>query len=305
MTKKLFIGILVIVGIIGLLLAIRSSDKQTSVSNQKNSEYLTPQSNLKDVHGLSVDASDSTKVWIASHSGLSLIQNDKDLSAVGDKRDDYMGFSPHPTDPNTFFTSGHPTSGGNIGFQKSSDGGQTWKKISDGANGPVDFHAMAVSQVDPTIIYGAYRGQLQRSINEGKDWQILDSNMQSAQIIGLTTDSSEKDIVYAATTTGLLISRDQGQTWVQASASLQGDTVTAVGVNPKNNQELLAYAQKFGLAKSADGGKNWTKIDSPLAGSPILYMSFDRNNPTTAYGINQSLEIYKTVDSGNTWNKVR
>lgn len=293
------------IGIIVLLFIANSSDNKTSNTAGNKNEGLTQVTNLRDVHGLSVDVADSSKVWLASHTGLHLLKDDEDLYVVGDKRDDYMGFSPHPTDPNTFFTSGHPSGGGNIGFQKSTDAGRTWQKVSNGANGPVDFHAMAVSQVDPNIVYGIYRGASQRSVDGGKQWEIVNTNLGDAQIISLTTDTSEKDTVYAATTNGLLVSRNQGQTWTLTSENLKSDTITTVAISPKNNQELLAYGQKLGLAKSTDGGKTWTKIDTALAGSPVLYMSYDKSNPSTIYAINQSLEIYKTVDSGTTWNKVR
>lgn len=293
------------VGIIVLLFAAGRSDNKTSNIEGNKNEGLTQVTNLRDVHGLSVDAADSSKVWFASHTGLHLLKDDKDLYVVGNARDDYMGFSPHPTDPNTFFTSGHPSSGGNIGFQKSTDAGKTWQKVSSGANGPVDFHAMAVSRVDPNVVYGYFRGKLQRSVNEGKDWQILDTSLQNAQIISLTTDPSEKDTVYAATTKGLMISRDQGQTWRELSENLKDDVITNLAANPKNSKELLAYGQKLGLAKSTDGGQTWVKIESSLASSPVMYMSYDKNNPSTIYAINQSLDIYKTTDGGVSWNKVR
>ncbi|MBI2030127.1 exo-alpha-sialidase, partial [Candidatus Kaiserbacteria bacterium] len=54
-----------------------------------------------------------------------MLENEKDLYRVGKSRDDYMGFSPHPTEADVFFTSGHPSRGGNLGFQKSDDGGAT------------------------------------------------------------------------------------------------------------------------------------------------------------------------------------
>lgn len=302
MSNKIFIGILTVVVIIAGVFLFGKSDNQNKDGSYN---YLKPVSSIRDVHGLAIDVADSSKVWIASHTGLYLLKDDKDLYVVGDARDDYMGFSAHPTDPNTFYASGHPSRGGNLGFQKSTDAGRTWQKVSNGANGPVDFHAMAIGQVDPDIVYGYYRGQLQRSTNGGKDWQILDTNLQNAQIISLTTDPSEKDTVYAATTTGLLVSRNQGQAWTELSESLKDDVITNVAINPKNNQELLAYGQKLGLAKSTDGGHTWNKVDTALASSPVMYISYDKNNSSTIYAINQSLEIYKTNDSASTWNKAR
>lgn len=302
MFKKIFIGIVLALAVIAGILLLGKSDNQ---SKNADSGYLTPVSSLRDVHGLAVDAADPSKVWIASHIGLHLLKDDKDLYVIGSQRADYMGFSPHPTDANTFFTSGHPASGGNLGFQKSTDAGRSWQKVSSGANGPVDFHAMAVSQVDPDIVYGYYRGQLQRSANEGKDWQIVNTNLQDAQVISLTTNSGEKDTVYAATTKGLLISRNQGQTWASVSTNLRDGVITAIAINPKNRQELLVYGQGIGLAKSIDGGQTWEKIQSDLATSPVMSISYDKTNPTTIYAINQSLMIFKTTDGAAKWDRIK
>ena len=298
---KKFLVIVAVIGLAILLFAGSRSNNKTSETDQ----YLTPANTIHDVHGLAVDVADSSKVWIASHTGLHLLKDDKDLYLVGSGRDDYMGFSAHPTDPNTFFSSGHPSDmSGSIGFQKTTDGGRTWKKISNGVGGPVDLHAMAVSQVDPNIVYGWYRGNLQKSMDGGKNWQIVDSNL-NAQIIYLTTDPQQKDKVYATTNAGLLVSQDQGKTWSQLSMSLVGDAIITAAVNPNNPQELLAYGQRSGLSKSADGGRNWSKIEAPWANSMVMYISYDKNRTGVIYAITQSIEIYKTSDGGQTWTKVR
>lgn len=298
--KKVLL-ILVVIGASILIVAASRSDNKTSDTTQ----YLTPVTTINDVHGLTVDVADSSKVWVASHTGLHLLKDDKDLYLAGSGRDDYMGFSAHPSDPNTFFSSGHPSDmSGNIGFQKSSDAGRTWKKVANGVGGPVDFHAMAVSQVDPNIVYGWYRGGLQKSTDGGKNWQIVASNL-NAQIIYLTTDPQQKDKVYAATNAGLLVSQDQGKKWSQLSMGLISDAIITAAVNPNNPQELLAYGQRLGLAKSTDGGKSWSKIEAQWADSMVMYISYDKNRTGVIYAITQSIEIYKTVDGGSTWSKVR
>lgn len=291
----LFIGAIVLVFITILVLPDKT---------QKQDNYLTPADSMRDTHGLAVDVADSSKVWIASHTGLYLLKDDKDLYLVGSGRDDYMGFSAHPTEPNTFFSSGHPVRGGNIGFQKTTDGGRTWEKISNGVGGPVDFHAMTISQVDPNIIYGWYRGNLQKSIDGGKNWQIIDSDL-NAQIIYLTTDPQQKDKVYAATNAGLFVSQDQGKSWSQLSMNLASDAIITAAINPSNTQEFLVYGQRLGLTKSSDGGKSWSKVEAPWADSMVMYISYDKNKPNVTYAITQNIEIYKTIDGGGTWNKVR
>ena len=272
-------------------------------NQQEEDSGLYPVASFTDVHGLTVNVVDSSKLYIATHHGLYLLRNSSDLFRIGKAQDDYMGFSSHPTDPNIFYSSGHPSVGGNLGFQKSSDGGRTWQRVSNGAGGPVDFHAMAVSQADPNIIYGYYAGQLQRSGDEGKNWEII--GKEAGKVISLTTDPKEKNVVYASTLAGLLVSRDQGETWQALSDEFGGSPVTALVVNPKDNQEMFSYSQKLGMAKSADGGMSWKKIDADFAKDVVYYIAIDHQNPKILYAVTERLELYKTEDSGINWNKIR
>src|SRR3546814_18139200 len=78
-----------------------------------------------------------------------------------------MGFTPHPTDPDLLYASGHPAGGGNLGFIVSRDGGKSWSKLANGAGGPVDFPQMDVSKADPAAVSGAF-GDLQTSADDGR-----------------------------------------------------------------------------------------------------------------------------------------
>ncbi len=255
-------------------------------------------SSLQDAHGLSVDRKDPTKVYIATHKGLLVMSNDSELLNVGTARDDYMGFSAHTSDPNTFYSSGHPSTGGNIGFQKSTDGGKSWQKVSDGVNGPVDFHTMTVSQANPSIIYGSYRGQLQKSDDEGKNWKLLPNTISN--VIILATSPSNQDTVYAGTTNGLFVSSNQGSTW--SALNLKG-AVMALAVNPKSDKEIIAYTDGQGLVVSKDGSITWNKLS--YEDSMVMQVAYDPQNPSTIYLINRSLVVHKTTDGGGTWKKVR
>jgi photosystem II stability/assembly factor-like uncharacterized protein len=200
-------------------------------TDQSAPSGLTPVASFTHAHGLAVDPIDSSKLYIATHHGLYLLKDDKSLFRIGDKQDDYMGFSLHPTDSSIFFTSGHPMFGGNLGFQKSQDGGKTWQKISDGLNGPVDFHAMSVSPTDPNLIAGWYQG-LQISSDGGQNWRMQAGSPD--QIISLAFDSKLRERLYAATPHGLMVSDDLGDTW----RSLNDDGVAvSVAVSPANNQK--------------------------------------------------------------------
>jgi len=123
------------------------------------------------IHGLSVDRQDPGRLLLATHHGLHALDIDSGLTVqVSDHRDDLMGFVDHPSEPAAFLASGHPARGGNLGVIASSDGGETWVKLSDGVNGPVDFHQMDISKADPAAVWGNFGG-LQRSRDGGTSWE--------------------------------------------------------------------------------------------------------------------------------------
>ncbi len=293
--KKISIGIilvaLVVVGMYFILQPKKESDKGNSVS-----QNLTLINSISHGHGLAVDIEDANKVYIATHYGLLVLINEKDLYQIGKSKDDLMGFSFHPTDPKVFFSSGHPARGGNLGLQKSEDGGITWKKISDGLDGPVDFHTMAVSPVNPDIIYGWYQGNLQRTIDGGKTWEKFST---SFPIMQLSADTKDESVMYAATPQGLQKSIDKGQTW----QLLFDGFVSTVAINPKT-QSILSFSQKFGLAQSNDGGKTWERIAQSFDGETPLFISFYRQNPGMVYLLTEKNSLYKSTNGGNNWNKI-
>jgi len=264
---------------------------------------LNPVSTITHGHGLAVDVGDSNRLHIATHHGLLVLMNDKDLYRVGTSQDDYMGFSPHPTDPKVVFSSGHPRTGGNIGVQRSDDGGFTWKKLSKGANGPVDFHAMAVSTANPNLMYGWYQGAVQRSQDGGTTWDIVTRNLP--QVIQLVADPKDENVVYAATPQGLLVSRNKGAEWSNASDALQGGAVVALAINPQDPAKMLSFSRQLGLAKSMDGGTTWEKLTETFGGETVLFIAIDKQQPDTMYALTESNAIYKSTDGGNSWNKIR
>lgn len=277
-----------------------TSDKRP----QEETNQLIPIDSITHGHGLAVDIRDESQLYIATHHGLLVLKNDKDLYRVGSNKDDYMGFSPHPTESKVFLASGHPMSGGNIGFQKSEDGGFTWQKISNGVHGPVDFHAMAISPANPNIIYGWYRGAIQRSDDGGATWKIVNGNILTVQ---LAAHPSDENIVYAATPDGrgVFISKDKGATWEGLSRELENGQVAVVAINSAESNTMLVYSERHeGLAKSKDAGKTWSKISERFGGETILYIAYSPHGHNTVYALTHKNSIYKSTDGGDTWSKI-
>lgn len=283
--------------VVGYIYIKSSKSEPTTTTTAK--QDLIPIESITHGHGLSVDIKNPNNVYIATHHGLLLLKNGKDLYQVGNKKDDYMGFSPHPKDPKIFFSSGHPESGGNIGFQKSLDGGFSWETVSDGVDGPVDFHAMAVSPANPDLIFGWFHGAIQRSTDGGKNWEIV--SRTSVPVVNLAADPKNENIVYASSPQGLLVSSNKGKDW---NMLLEG-FVSTVAVNPQDSQKLITYSEKLQLAKSNDSGKSWKKIPVDFSGETPLFIAFYHQNPEIVYLLTEKNSIYESIDGGTLWNKIR
>ncbi len=289
--KIIYITVAALLIASGLWFATRSS-----ATNEKPTLEYIPVRSITHGHGLAVDPNNSDLLYIATHHGLLVLKNEKDLFQVGKKQDDYMGFSPNATDSSVFYSSGHPESDGNIGFQKSDDGGFTWKHISNGLNGPVDFHAMAVSPVDSNVVYGWFQGDLQVTEDGGSTWKKYQTHFP---VVNLAADTANAKIVYASSPLGLYKSNDGGITWVRL---FEGFVATAA-VNPKN-QRVLSLSEKYGLAESSDGGSTWKSTSEKFSGETPLFITFYRGNPDLVYLLTERNSLYKSADGGTTWKKL-
>ncbi len=125
--------LLVISIAVGALLANRSeSDSSHAVSALSERTHF---------HGIAVDPIDPTRIYLATHHGLFVVTPDGTARLLSANKDDFMGFTPHPTDPSILYASGHPSRGGNLGFIVSTDGGTSWTQLSRGIGGPGDWFA--------------------------------------------------------------------------------------------------------------------------------------------------------------------
>jgi len=67
-------------------------------SRSAGPERASDEPRLQHVHGLAVDIANPNRLLIATHHGLFQLENETDLSRIGDVEDDLMGFTPHPAD---------------------------------------------------------------------------------------------------------------------------------------------------------------------------------------------------------------
>ena len=195
---------------------------------------------------------------------------------------------------------GHPTELGAFyfgacagGVWKTEDAGQYWQCISDGYFNVGSVGALAVSQVDPNVIY-AGTGEATIRI-----------------------DVSHGDGVYKST--------DAGRSWKHIGLD---DTrhIGKIRVHPQDPDTVFVAAlghafgrnQQRGVFKSTDGGENWRQVLFVSDKAGAVDLSIDDNNPRVVYASiwetyrnfhmissgGEDSGLWRSLDGGETWQNI-
>ena len=311
MTRQIVIGagagLVLLAAIVGIMVLTGDEGAEAAFEPVPSLEY---EYGSNHIHGLGHNHNDD-RLLLATHFGMFAIE-DGQLFQVGDARDDFMGFTMNPHDPDELFVSGHPLDGGNLGVKRSTDGGLNFEHLFDGVqNEVVDFHSMTLSAADPERLYGAFQGLLYRSDNRGEDWVAFDADGLPEPglcwgVPCLAADSDSPDTVYAGISGGLIRSLDAGETWELVSD--EPGQVAAVKVDPRNSDRIFAYTEHFGMAVSSDAGESWESIhgDLPEVGTigVVFAIALDMNDDQRLFIANIDNHVYETADGGQTWERI-
>ncbi len=289
----LFGGVALVLAILAALALRPGAAQPRSVSD------LTQQTHF---HGLAVDRADPSRLYLATHHGLYAVGPDGTVTLISDNQNDYMGFTPHPSDAATLYASGHPAGGGNMGVLVSKDGGKSWQQLATGVNGPVDFHQMDVSPADPQVLYGAYAGSLQTSRDGGTTWSVVGPAPEG--IIDLAASAKDANVLYAATQGGLLKSMDGGKSWTDAYLVRQ--PATMVQATPEG--EVYAFLVGTGLVRTSEPSLSWQTLGNGFGDGYVLHLAVEPGGESLyaaavgPQGNEHALLV--SQDGGKTWSSL-
>ncbi len=188
------------------------------------------------------------------------------------------------------------------GIYKSTDGGDTWTRLSEGLPKLLGKIGVAVSATPDRVyaIVEAEQGGLYRSDDAGRTWRLMTGDRliqtRSWYYMHITADPQNADVVWISNAP-LLRSIDGGRTFQNVPAT-HGDN-HGVWVNPTNSNYVI-NANDGGASISLDGGKSWSSQDNqPTA--QFYHVTVDDSYPYKLYSgqqDNSSVVIQSRSDGG-------
>ena len=229
------------------------------------------------------------------------------------------------------------------GLWKTTDGGTTWRPVTDGLIQSSSIGAVAVAPSNPDVVYigggeADIRGNIiqgdgaYKSTDGGKTWTHI--GLADTQVISkIRVHPTNPDLVYVAAfghhaapnpDRGVFRSKDGGKTWEKVLYRDPKSGANELIIDPNNPRVLYAalweaYRNSWemssggpgsGLFKSTDGGDHWTEISrnpglpKAMLGKMGLSVSGADTNRIYAQIEAEDGGFFLSDDAGATWKKV-
>ena len=173
------------------------------------------------------------------------------------------------------------------GIWKSTDGGDTWKKLDQGLPKSVMGKiGVTVSRANPKLVYAiieSEEGGLYRSDDAGESWRLVNDDRvlraRSWYYMHIYADPSDENVVYVLNAP-MMKSIDGGKTFVNIPVP-HGDN-HYLWINPKDS-DIMINSNDGGSNISFNGGKSWsTQKNQPT--SQFYRVNVDNRFPYWVYG---------------------
>jgi photosystem II stability/assembly factor-like uncharacterized protein len=177
-------------------------------------------------------------------------------------------------------------------FRSVSAADPDWQPFNDGLADLV-ITALAIDSTVPRIVYaGTLNGRIFRSVNDGP-WSEV-AKPPSGVVSEFAVDRQRGNVYAAAMQAGVLVSRDNGQSWTVVPG-LQGDASDVTLTPDTTLYASIASAEKTYF--SIDGGVTWNVTGTEFPWATVA------DSESTIYGIFNATVVQST-DYGRTWKSL-
>jgi photosystem II stability/assembly factor-like uncharacterized protein len=164
------------------------------------------------------------------------------------------------------------------GVLRTTDGGERWERKMLDVGGAV--LALGGSTSDRRRVMAATSMAYYVSADAGATWEIVSEASRGNRVHAVAFLPGDDDVVFAATSGGLLKSTDKGRTWSPRGGGLPQLDITGLALHPDGRTLAASDYGTGGLWRSTDGGDTWTVFSTDgLASSRVWTLALDPAAP--------------------------
>jgi photosystem II stability/assembly factor-like uncharacterized protein len=188
---------------------------------------------------------------------------------------------------------------------RSTDGGASWSKRSDGLAVAEDgfITAFAVAAGHPATLYVLTDRALFRSTDAGQAWSLVnDDELNRIPPWAIALDPTDPEHLYRATGIGVVVSTDGGETFELASDGLPGLAVQVVAAGSEST--VHAGPSLGGVVTSDDGGITWHYgSGGDIEFESLTSLAAERAGRRVYAGSYRGL-FFRSDDRGSSWESM-
>ena len=150
-------------------------------------------------------------------------------------------------------------------LQKSTDGGQTWEKVTSGI--PENLSIRSIDRINGNIYVLLYDSRLFRSTDGGENWVNISSNLvyETTDYIQDIAGTDTNLFLHHGGSVGVFTTSNNCKDWSKADLDISS-------IKAYISAEQTSFFKIFGPYISYDKGLNWIKIETPGGGMPRPFL---------------------------------
>jgi photosystem II stability/assembly factor-like uncharacterized protein len=197
--------------------------------------------------------------------------------------------------------------GRDSGLYKSTDGGDTWRRLSSGlpdADAGLGRIGVGIAPSDPRRMYATVDakegGGIYRSDDAGESWRRIHDDRRlwgrGGDFGEIRVHPTDPDTVFVANIAAYR-SDDAGATWTSIKGAPGGDDYHRIWINP-HDPEVMLFVADQGATITVNGGRTWSSwYNQPTA--QLYHVATDNAFPYWVYGGQQESGAIGTASRGN------